>query len=218
MSLFSFSEFGRFFDKLEEKISLKSDKKTYLKAISDAYQKEPLFDKTVVYAWDALNKSNYSWFNKIVKDCTLIFYSEQPIQEDFIKIKGKKYDLVYLDKSPYKNQKEMKADYDNNKSIYIGIDYSEHPIFSLEDNIVFRFVHDFLVHIKGDFSFGTGEINCYNLHIRLVPKDAIGALFTEVLAQAAVAMTTGNFPTQKICLLKEFDWLNIGYTSDGELI
>jgi len=87
----------------------------------------------------------------------------------------------------------------------------------VEDNIVFRFVHDYLIHIKGGFPFGKGELNAYNLHAKLLPKEAIPAIFTEVVGQAAVYMTYGNFPEQKIAVLHGFDFEKVGYYN-GELI
>jgi hypothetical protein len=140
----------------------------------------------------------------------LIFYSLKPISKNSINVDGKNFELVHLESDPYNTQVEMKDDYTKNKVLYISIDYSNHPYYSLEDNIVFRFVHDYLVHIKGNFSFGKGEINSYNLHVKLVPKDAVPALFTEIVGQASFAMTTGHFPKQKICILHGFDYYQVG--------
>jgi hypothetical protein len=91
-----------------------------------------------------------------------------------------------------------------------------HPIFSLIDNIVFRTVHDYIVHILGGKQFGAqGEIASYNLHAKMVPPDAIPAIFTEVVGQACVAVTTGSFPSiQKIAVLKGFDFINVGKVDD----
>jgi hypothetical protein len=105
----------------------------------------------------------------------------------------------------------MKNDYEKTGKLKISIDYSEHPIFSLKDNIVFRSVHDFIVHILGNHGFGAkGEIASYNRHAKLAPNDALPALFTEIVGQACVVVKTNNFPKQKITVLKGFDYNEVG--------
>ena len=105
----------------------------------------------------------------------------------------------------------MKSDWQKTKSLKISIDYSNHPIFSVEDNIIFRCVHDFIVHVLGNHPFGDkGEIASYNLHAKLVPQDALPAIFTEVVGQACYAVEYGSFPEQKIAVLDGFDFKNVG--------
>jgi hypothetical protein len=103
--------------------------------------------------------------------------------------------------------------------LYISIDYSTHPYFSVVDNIVFRSVHDYLVHILGDYEFGlAGEIACYNLHAKLTTKEAVPALFVEVLMQACYAVVRGEFPKkQKVAVPTIFDFYNVGVV-DGYYI
>jgi hypothetical protein len=129
-----------------------------------------------------------------------------------INIKGNDYEMMYIPKQPYDSMSQMKEDVTKNGILKTSIDYSDHPVFSLEDNIVFRTVHDYIVHILGKKEFGRkGEIQSYNLHTKLVPREAVPALFTEVVGQASVAVVTGDFPVQKIAVLKGFDYYNIGY-------
>lgn len=194
---------------VNEKILLKNQE-NYYKVVTDAYIAAPDYEPDAVKYWVALNQSNHAWFNRINGEVNLIFYSLKPVTKDSIQIDGKNFKLVHLDSDPYNTQIEMKDDYTKNKRLYISIDYSEHPYYTLEDNIVFRFVHDYLVHIKGNYSFGKGEINSYNLHAKLVPKEAVPALFTEIVGQASYAMTKGSFPKQKIAVLKGFDYYNVG--------
>jgi hypothetical protein len=194
---------------LSEKILLKKQE-NYYKLVTDAYIAAPDYEPEAIKHWVALNKSNHDWFNRINNEVKLIFYSLKPVSKNKINIDGKDFDLVHLDSDPYSTQIEMKNDYTKNKTLYISIDYSDHPYYTLEDNIVFRFVHDYLVHIKGNYSFGKGEINSYNLHVKLVPKEAVPALFTEIVGQASYAMTKGTFPKQKIAVLKGFDFYNVG--------
>lgn len=199
---------------VSEKILLKKNQENYYKLVTQAYEEAPMLETTAVKHWVALNRSNHSWFERIHKEVKLIFYSTIGVNSDTISVNGSSFELLYLDKDPYVTQAELKNDYVQNQTIYISTDYSDHPYFSTEDNIIFRFVHDFLVHIKGNYSFGRGELNSYNLHIKLVPKDAVPALFTEIVGQASYAMTKGSFPPQKIAILKGFDFFNVGVYND----
>ena len=52
----------------------------------------------------------------------------------------------------------------------------------------------------------------------MVPKDAVPAIFTEVVGQASIAVTSGSFPSkQKIAVLKGFDYYNVGKVDDYEI-
>jgi len=64
--------------------------------------------------WVALNKSNYQWFNRICNEVELIFYSENAVSKDEIKIGSKTFKLVHLTSEPYPNQAKMKEDYSKN--------------------------------------------------------------------------------------------------------
>ncbi len=56
-----------------------------------------------------------------------------------------------------------------------------------------------------------GELNSLSTHIRIAPKAAAPALFTEVAGQAIV----GDFPVQKVAVLDGFDLRKIGQTIPG---
>ncbi|NIQ14559.1 MAG: hypothetical protein GTO02_09205, partial [Candidatus Dadabacteria bacterium] len=116
---------------------------------------------------------------------------------------------------PYGSQPEMKSDFQNTGSLKISIDYSDHPVFNVKDNIVFRTVHDYIVHILGNHDFsGKGEIASYNLHVKLAPNDVAPAIFTEVVGQAGYFLNKGSFPKQKIAVLNGFDFQNVGVIDD----
>ena len=115
----------------------------------------------------------------------------------------------------YNTQSEMKASFEKTGVLKISMDYSEHPILSVKDNIVFRSVHDYIAHILGNHDFGAkGEIACYNLHAKMAPSAAIPALFTEIVGQASTTIVTGSYPKQKIVLLKGFDYHQVGLVDD----
>ena len=57
---------------LKEKLMLK-DWDMYIQLVAKAYAEAPDFDGSVVNAWNALNQSNYTLFNRILSKVNLIF-------------------------------------------------------------------------------------------------------------------------------------------------
>jgi ADP-Ribosyltransferase in polyvalent proteins len=191
----------------------------YLKIVAKAYNEAPDYDASVVHHWDSLNASNHTLFKRLLSKIKIIFTTNDKSKVGSMDIMGKTYPIEYLNGEPYSAQSQMKNDVIKNNTIRISIDYSDHKIFSLQDNVIFRTVHDYIVHILGDKQFGAkGEIASYNLHAKLVPKDAVPAIFTEVVGQASIAITSGSFPSkQKIAVLKGFDYYNVGEVDDYEI-
>jgi hypothetical protein len=200
---------------LKEKLMLK-DWGLYIKLVSEAYLAAEDFDSSVVGAWEALNSSNYALFDRLLSKVNVIFITSNQANVGTININGKKFKVKLAEESDeYKTQSEMKSLFQKTGELKISMDYSEHPIFSVKDNIVFRTVHDYIAHILGNHDFGAkGEIACYNLHAKMAPNAAIPALFTEVVGQAATTIVTGSFPKQKIVLLKGFDYTKVGLVDD----
>ena len=201
--------------KLNEKLVLKNYDE-YAKIVADAYDNAQSYDGSAVKHWNSLNSSNYMWWKRLTSEAKIVFVSGESKYKDnpsSLNIAGKDYELIYWKGGqPYDTATQMANSFKNDGVLYISIDYSDHPLFSLEDNIVFRTVHDYIVHIKGGFEFGLkGELGSYNLHAKLAPNDAIPALFTEIVGQACYAVTRGDFPKQKIVILPGFDYRRVGY-------
>jgi hypothetical protein len=149
-------------------------------------------------------------FKRLLSKVEVIFISEGQYVGRQINILGKKYTIEKA-AQPYDSASQMVDDYRNNNRLYISADFSDHPVFSLEENIMFRTVHDFIVHILGGHPFGLhGEIASYNRHSKLAPPDALPALFTEIVGQVCYHEVFGRFPTQKVAILGGFDYRNIG--------
>jgi hypothetical protein len=200
---------------LREKMLLK-DYGEYVKLVAEAYEKAPDYDPSVLRHWSALNQSNHSLFKRLLSKVNVIFTTNDKSKVGDINIGSRKFKIEFiLPEDEYQTQSQMKKSFNDTGILKISIDYSDHPYFSVVDNIVFRTVHDYIAHILGDYDFGAkGEIACYNLHAKMAPKEAVPALFTEVLGQAAVTIVTGSFPKQKITLLKGFDYYNLGKVDD----
>ena len=60
-----------------------------------------------------------------------------------------------------------------------------------------------------------GELNSASEHIRLAPKAAAPALFTEVVGQVCYQVICGAFPEQKVAVLADFDYQRIGAVKPG---
>ena len=198
-------------NKLSEKMMLKNWSQ-YRKLVAEAYKDAPSHDSTVIKHWNSLNASNHTLFSRLLSKTKIILISEEESSVGkTLNLDGNSYKVEKTDGEPYASQAEMKSDWQKTKSLKISIDYSNHPIFSVEDNIIFRCVHDFIVHVLGNHPFGDkGEIASYNLHAKLVPQDALPAIFTEVVGQACYAVEYGSFPEQKIAVLDGFDFKNVG--------
>ena len=194
------------------------DYSTYIQLVAEAYLKAKDYDASVVHHWSALNKSNHDLFKRLLSKVNVIFTTNDKSVVGDINIDGRNFKIEYISPdSEYKTQSEMKSSFQKTGILYISIDYSEHPLFNLQDNIIFRTVHDYIAHILGNHDFGAkGEIACYNLHAKMAPKDAVPALFTEVVGQAATTILSGQFPKQKIALLNGFDYYKVGSVSDGD--
>lgn len=197
---------------LKEKLVL-SHYKQYLELVANAYKDADDYDSEAVPYWNALKQSNYLLFKRMLSKVDVIFVSEDKSNDgNSFNILGRNFPVKYINGGqPYSTQPEMKSDVEKTGILKINIDYSNHPVFSVKDNIVMRSIHDYLTHILADVGFGgKGEIAAFNVHAKLAPRNAVPALFTEVVGQAAYATVFGGFPTQKIVLLKGFDYYNLG--------
>lgn len=204
-----------------EKVVLRNpDFLAYAKIVATAYAAAPVNDPKAHPAYRALNESNYAFWRRLLTrvqiECTT---EDRATDGKVFTIDGKKYTTRFLGAQPYDNAAQMSADVKQTGVLKISVDYSNHPFFSVEDNIVFRSVHDYIVHIEGGKPFGLkGEIQAYNLHAKLVPEVGKPAIFTEVVGQACYHEIYNKFPEQKCAILPGFDYTVVGvvYSADGE--
>jgi hypothetical protein len=198
---------------LKEKLVLINFDK-YVNLVYEAYDNAPVYDESVVHHWTALRDSNYVLFQRLLSKVKVTFTSEdKQYANNFrngVEINGKVYPVIYHT-DPYDSQETMKRQYEETGELMISIDYSTHPVFTIIDNIVFRTVHDFMVHILGGHRFtAKGEIGAYNRHAKLAPPKALPALFTEIVGQVSYQIVTGDFGVQKIAILEGFDYTEVG--------
>ncbi len=74
-------------------------------------------------------------------------------------------------------------------------------LMSQQQNLMFRAVHDFVHHkVNADATF-EGELSVTFAHIESAPPKIHWILWSEVACQAAVTISTGSFPAQKLAKL-----------------
>lgn len=85
--------------------------------------------------------------------------------------------------------------------LLISMANSEHPFWSLEQNMMFRAIHD-ADHLLTLRQFDwQGEVAAYRKACETAPERIHWILGSEILGQAAVAIETGAFPLQKLVRL-----------------
>ena len=95
-----------------------------------------------------------------------------------------------------------------------------HPVYSNNQNVMIRGVHDAIAHLGGNHPFSArGEYGAYNRHLKTLcnVQDAKGgrclaaaALFTEIVGQTSYYYVYGQFAAQKAVFLSDFDYYNVG--------
>jgi len=200
---------------MKEKLQLRNWD-NYTTLVADTYAKLPDYDSSVVSHWESLNNSNHTLFKRLLSKVNVIFTTNDKTKVGSINIDGKPYKVEFIkQEDEYQSASQMRNEFNETGILKISIDYSDHPVFSVTDNIVFRTVHDYMAHILGNHDFGAkGEIASYNRHVKMAPKDAIPALFTEVVGQASYTIKNNKFPKQKIAVMDGFDFINLGVVDD----
>lgn len=161
--------------------------------LADAYDAAPAFDPREAWRWDVLMDSVERMYDQVARQV----------------------EVRFVDGQPYETADQMRKEVASTGVLEISREGNVHPLWTPEQNLKFRAVHDYVVHIlpgEGGPDFGPrGELRAYNLHRRLTPPDAWPALFTEVAAQACYVNAKGSFPVQKIAVLPQFDFYNVGW-------
>lgn len=167
---------------------------TFSKKVAEAYQARPKYEEEYVKSWKVLMKNLQTMYKRLQS----------------------KFTFEFTDEDPYTSKEQMAKEVQETGVLKIYKGHSEHPIWTPEENWVFRAVHDALGHLagyekgKGHAFTLRGEIGVYNRQVKTISPEARVALFTEVVGQACTSLVTGSFPVQKICKLHGFDYENVG--------
>ena len=95
-----------------------------------------------------------------------------------------------------------------------------HPVFSNDQNVMIRGVHDAIAHLGGGHPFSArGEYGAYNRHLKTLCNVqyvragrclAAAALFTEIVGQTSYFYVYNAYAPQKAVILADFDYYNVG--------
>lgn len=173
----------------------------YAKLVTAAYAARPVLEEEAVGLWKALADHNEKMMRKV----------RSRIDVEFVD----NYDDI-----GYETAEEMNRRVKDEKKMIVDTRFSDHQVWTKEQNWVFRAVHDYIVHIGGGHPFGLrGELASYNLHAKLVPVSIRPAIFSEVVGQVCTEIVTGNFPDpQKVCILHGFDYTKVGSIDPEEYV
>lgn len=124
------------------------------------------------------------------------------VHREYTKLKRLNIQEMRVSGQPYRDAKELFADFDQNRRIQVSTDFNNPAILDKEANLKYRYVHD--VHhclIRADFSW-QGELRACDYFSSLTDDDTIHrVLRSELVYQAASYFYLGDFSdTQKIVL------------------
>lgn len=173
----------------EARLVLK-DFKDYAKAVAEAYEAAPTVSPEVVDSYKVLAKHNEKMFYQLLT----------------------RFDIEFRDEDSYRSFKELKKEVDKSGLLKVYKGGDAHPLWTPEQNWMFRAVHDLLGHLAGTgHSFSLrGELAAYNQHLKIVPAKAVPALFSEVVGQVCYYYVNKRYAPQKACYLHGFDFYNVG--------
>ncbi|CAM6055277.1 unnamed protein product [Sphagnum tenellum] len=235
----------RYYEIINEGVVLNGAKQiaAYAITVAEAFDRAPKHDPAAEKIWQALANHNRNvMFKKIASDGIKIIWEP-----------GDAYGAETDD--PMMMCRYMLWDMCVNHRLRVFSGNSDtHTVFSPEDNVIFRTVHDYFAHGKlraafkkqsdkiqnrkptpeelkailptislshaGNIGHGfnlRGEMNAYVTHTKLVPPSVAPALFTEVVGQACYQTIVQEFPGDKVALLSDFDFKNVGKMRPGSI-
>jgi tRNA nucleotidyltransferase (CCA-adding enzyme) len=163
------------------------DHNTYvhqLEPIAQAYERAPIYDPQAVGAWRELADDSVRRAAEL----------------------RNQYNITETDDpEPYANAHEMFKDIDRGNFV-VSRANSDHPVWTPDENVAFRCVHDLMGHYpsKGDFSWA-GENAACAPHFDLLQPNAKRALLSECIGQTAYANYNKGFGPQKMATIPEFE-------------
>lgn len=178
----------------------------YVMLVAQAFKRSPSVTAEGVKAFEILERHIVKMFNRM---------------QSKVKIEFVEYD-------PYESAEQMDEEVARTGVLKIMSLYNQATAWSSPQvNLMLRGVHDFAAHLGanpgGDRPVmrftAKGELKAYNKHARLMGKSkGTGALFTEIVGQAAYFTFYGEFPDQKVILMNDFDWHKIGKVKGYKIV
>lgn len=162
----------------------KADWSDQLQPIAEAYAKAPVYDPKAAAAFKALADDSMRR--------AAVLRNQLHVEET-------------NDPEPYPHAQAMADDIHKRQHFLVSRANSEHPLWTPEQNVAFRTVHDVLGHAVAGGDFGwEGENKACAAHFPLLSAEAQKALFTECIAQTAYGAHYRHFGPQKVALFPQF--------------
>ncbi|AEI68900.1 hypothetical protein [Corallococcus macrosporus] len=109
--------------------------------------------------------------------------------------------IRYSTRTVYAGPEDIVADLERGQ-LEINTEHCEHPLWTPEENCIFRIAHDVIPHALNLRPFSLeGEVLSYHDHVRRAPAEAKLALFTEIFGYAAIRYSTGVYPEAQKCVV-----------------
>lgn len=109
--------------------------------------------------------------------------------------------IRYSTRTVYSGPEDIVADLERGQ-LEINTEHCEHPLWTPEENCVFRVVHDVIPHAMYARPFSLeGEVLAFHDHVRRAPAEAKLALFTEIFGYSAIRYSTGVYPETQKCIV-----------------
>jgi hypothetical protein len=149
--------------------------------LARAYERAPLYDLSAVDSYRALASDCVTLADRVRKLVRVVEVSNP---------------------EPYATADAMHDDIDSG---YLAVSRanSEHPVFTVAENVAFRLAHDYFGHYRTRAGFDwPGEKEACKAQSVLLSSDAFPAFITECLGQTAYRVHYGRFTVQKVALLE----------------
>ncbi|AKQ64513.1 hypothetical protein A176_001425 [Myxococcus hansupus] len=109
--------------------------------------------------------------------------------------------ITYSTRTVYDRPEDIVADLERGR-LEINTEHCEHPLWTPEENCIFRIAHDVIPHALYLRPFSLeGEVLAFHDHVRRAPAEARLALFTEIFGYAAIRYSTGVYPAHQKCIV-----------------
>lgn len=162
----------------------KADWSDQLQPIAEAYAKAPVYDPKAAAAFKELADDSMRRAE--------VLRNQLHIEET-------------NDPEPYPHAQAMADDIHKRQHFIVSKANNEHPLWTPEQNVAFRIVHDILGYAVSGGDFGwEGENKACAAHFPLLSAEAQKALFTECIAQTAYGAHYRHFGPQKVALFPQF--------------
>jgi len=190
-----------------ESVALKGSYKggIFQRLVAAKYQLAPVLDRAALPAFEDLNA-------KMLR------------QRRFL---NSKFDIQPTPEHPYSSTKALTSDIESQRSsgvrrpiVKVNDEDAGHPTFSRSDNTNQRVVHDLMAHYYGQHPFSArGEYAAHNRHLKTLCNAeqlkagkclAAKAMFSETVAQTSFYYIYGGYAPQKVVVLDDFDFANVG--------